>query len=128
MKHLLFVYGSLMSGFHNNRYLRGQKKLGVGVTFKEDLTLFSLGSYPGAVRLNDQSEKDIKGEVWEVTPECLARLDQLEGHPTVYRRESVSVDYRSGDETIRTVAWCYIYLYSVNGRTEVGDSWKEFTE
>lgn len=48
----------------------------------------------------------IRGEVYEVDGPCLDRLDMLEDHPRVYRREQVEVEI-SGGRVVR--AWLYFY-------------------
>ena len=37
----------------------------------------------------------VHGEVWEISPATLRQLDQLEGHPDWYRRESIQVQMNS---------------------------------
>jgi len=81
----VFVYGSLKRGLYNHRLLTE------GATFAgedriEGATMFDLGAFP-AVHLGGAGA--VHGEVYRVTPETLARLDRLEGCPTMYQRVRV---------------------------------------
>ena len=71
----VFVYGTLLSGFGNNRLLEGQPFLGPAKT-KPEFTLVNVGSFPGLV---EGGKTAILGEVYEVDNKCLAQLDRLEG-------------------------------------------------
>jgi gamma-glutamylaminecyclotransferase len=84
---LLFVYGTLMSGFGNNRLLSESFFVGKAETIGE-YSLYASGIpyvYP------DKPTSKIKGELWEVTPQQLPRIDQLEGHPRWYNRQLIDV-------------------------------------
>ena len=94
---LVAVYGSLRSGMGNHRLLAGQRLL-VETKTANPYAMYSLGSYP-YVRL-DRPVNQIIAEVYAVTPECLARLDVLEGYPHYYNRSLVPLE--SGHE-----AWMY---------------------
>ncbi len=112
----IFVYGSLLRGLENHHLLQGEKYLHRARTVDSfymvsnrttqrseekaghyDPTDFEpqepykypfLLKEPAAV---DHFRSRITGEVYEVSPEALARLDVLEGHPTVYMRHAVQV-------------------------------------
>jgi gamma-glutamylcyclotransferase (GGCT)/AIG2-like uncharacterized protein YtfP len=76
----LFVYGTLKKGFGLHSALNG-------APFIQDASLkgfqmFSLGGYPGIVR--DEKAGTVKGEIYEVDPITLHRLDYIEGS---YNRE-----------------------------------------
>ena len=95
------VYGTLKSGFSNNRLLQKADLVGTG-------------------KLKDRYPLEVKGlpylyaekgvgefvdvEVYDVDDELLARLDQLEGHPNWYKRERVLVDM---DDWSQSTAWVY---------------------
>lgn len=93
---LVFVYGSLKSGYWNNeRCLAGALLVGDGYTLKNYLLVD--GGVPFAIPAKDTDEKGlpIKGEVWEIDlNKHLPRLDALEGHPTFYTREQISVSVK----------------------------------
>ena len=88
----VFVYGSLMSGLHNNRFLEDAEFLGPERIGGEGLALVDLGSFPGLIR-SDHHDGDesyhIVGELYEVGADSLARLDRLEGVPRHYNRAEV---------------------------------------
>jgi gamma-glutamylcyclotransferase (GGCT)/AIG2-like uncharacterized protein YtfP len=91
MTHKLFVYGSLLSGLHNHHQLRDSRLLGSGLTY-DRFTMYDLESFPCLVR--DEHGEYAHGEVYEVDDDVLERLDQLEGVPSFYQRETVTVTVR----------------------------------
>lgn len=88
------VYGSLKKGFGNHRLLENSKLLNEAVYFNG--TMASLGGFPC---VSQHGNTKIKGEMYEVDDETLARLDQLEQHPRWYERKKIRT---SGGE-----AWVY---------------------
>ena len=84
---LLFVYGTLMQGFGNNRLLEGQTLIGQGET-ENKFTMYARGI--PFVNENESTSK-IKGELYEVQEDRFRRLDGLEGHPTWYERKLTNV-------------------------------------
>lgn len=112
----IFVYGSLMAGFGNNKLLDTAKFIGEGLT-SQTYTMISLGSFPGVLKGGSTS---IKGEVYEVDFYTLHRLDQLEGHPNWYKREPIKLEDGSTVEM-------YIYPEQGRGLPEVkSGSWRAF--
>jgi gamma-glutamylcyclotransferase (GGCT)/AIG2-like uncharacterized protein YtfP len=112
-RHVVFVYGSLLKGFGNYRhYLAGKDAAYVGRATTVDAAwgMLDLGSFPGVVPSKRGSP--VKGEVYMVTDDVFKRLDRLEGHPRMYKREQVEVEVstRSGDATT-LYAWMYVYQY-----------------
>ncbi len=85
---LVFVYGTLMRGQRNHRYLDGAQFLG-SVRTAGAYTLVSLGSFPA---LREHGSSSIAGELYSVGSATLATLDHLEGHPHFYLRGSVQLD------------------------------------
>lgn len=79
----VFVYGTLLSGQPNHRLLESSEKL-EDVTVELAAEMVSLGAYPALV--STVETHNIKGEVYEVSADCLQALDYLEGHPTFYQR------------------------------------------
>lgn len=102
-KHLVFVYGSLMRGFGNNGLLREQSFQGNATA--DSLSLFSLGAFPAALH----GSGSVKGELWLVDDDALARLDRLEGHPTFYERQDHVALTESGHEV-----GMQMYIYQGN--------------
>lgn len=92
---LLFVYGTLKRGFHNNRILETSEFVGEAVT-RQKYVLFRAG-FPVMMEskkryLADQYWRPVQGEVYNVTrPEAWARLDALEGVPYMYLRGKATV-------------------------------------
>lgn|SRR5574343_1090304 len=108
---LVFVYGSLKSGFHNHRLLKDSKFVGHAVT-KEKYTMYSYGSFPS---VTEEPEYNIHGEIYEITPETLKSLDRLEGYNpesshNFYERKTI--DVLINNELIP----CFIYF---GGKTSV---------
>jgi gamma-glutamylcyclotransferase (GGCT)/AIG2-like uncharacterized protein YtfP len=97
----VFVYGTLKSGEANNPLLTDNdaEKLG-DFDLVGPYRMFSLGGYPGVCRVTGIGDATIKGEVWEVSEECLHSLDLLEGHPEYYARSKIPTDYKN--------AWIYL--------------------
>ncbi len=81
----VFVYGTLLRGESNHRTLDGARFVGREKT-RPDYRLLDLGAYPAIVADGSTS---VVGEVYEVNAAGLARLDRLEGHPTMYLRTPV---------------------------------------
>ena len=73
----VFVYGSLKSGKHNNRFLSNQRFIAKART-QPVYRLVSFGSYPGMYEVAEAG-RCIHGEVWEVDAACKKELDWLEG-------------------------------------------------
>lgn len=75
MKHLLFVYGTLMSGMRNNRVLDGAVMI---TSIELPGRLYSAG-VPFFV-YDPDADTYVQGEVWEVDDAVLANTDRLEGY------------------------------------------------
>lgn len=56
--------------------------------------------------VKEPSDGPIKGELFEVNPETLRKIDELEGHPRVYKRELIEV---MDDNNVPVTAWAYLY-------------------
>jgi gamma-glutamylaminecyclotransferase len=76
-----------MSGESNAAELGGAAFLGAART-APSYTLVDLGDYPG---LLSGGATAVAGELYQVAPPHLDRLDVFEEHPDVYRREAVSL-------------------------------------
>ncbi len=72
----VFVYGTLKRGLSNSRYLSGQRFIAEART-QPNFRMVDCGGYPGMYTATGNG-LSIAGEIWEVTDECLARLDLLE--------------------------------------------------
>jgi gamma-glutamylcyclotransferase (GGCT)/AIG2-like uncharacterized protein YtfP len=93
----IFVYGSLLRGMANHDVIKDAQYGGRARTAYE-FTMVRLGYYPGVVHEGDQS---IVGELYELSPVQLQRVDMLEGHPDYYKRKQIVLN--TGDK-----AWIYL--------------------
>ena len=110
----VFVYGTLMRGYGNNRLMKGQTYLGKGTTLPL-YKLFAVGGFPG-MKMPMYDGVAVEGEVWLVDDGCLARLDSLEGVPVMYKRcDALLQDH----EDVQT----YIYQYDTDRYDECGPRW-----
>jgi gamma-glutamylaminecyclotransferase len=83
----IFVYGTLMSGERNNRFLQSAQFL-CRATTMPCFDLLDLGPYPAMV---ENGRTAAHGEVYMVDDETLAQVDQLEGHPHFYLRTRITL-------------------------------------
>src|SRR5438477_11415216 len=81
----LFVYGTLKRGFPGEAHMNGSRFEGPATTGR-GYALYDLGRYPAVVVIGQGT---VTGEVYWVTREHLARLDEYEGCPSDYARESL---------------------------------------
>jgi gamma-glutamylaminecyclotransferase len=86
---LLFVYGTLKRGQRHHGELGGARFAGVALTSPE-YRLLDLGAYPALTR----GGRSIDGELYEIDPRALERLDEFEGDAYV-RGEVRLADGRS---------------------------------
>ena len=100
---LIFVYGTLKRGYGNNRLLAESRFVDAAITENR---------YPlvvhGIPYLHDAPGvgHHVTGEVWAVTDQQLARVDQLEGHGRgFYERRRINVILMDNQEKIET--WVY---------------------
>ena len=112
--YLVFVYGSLKRGFELHEYVADQRFIGVAKTVRA-YELYDCGSYPAMVR-SDRDGSAVAGEVYEVTPQCLAVLDEVEGVSlNLYLPEKVKLQ-RPFD---RFSVLAYIYQQSVDNLPQI---------
>ena len=89
----MFFYGTLKKGQCRSHVLENQIFCGEATT-KPKYKLYSAGLFPCMVPNEDG--KSIPGEVYEIDDECLARLDRIEGHPHLYKREPIELNEFDG--------------------------------
>jgi gamma-glutamylcyclotransferase (GGCT)/AIG2-like uncharacterized protein YtfP len=99
---LVFVYGSLKAGYHNDRFLQTAKLLGKAIS-PPRFALLDLGMFPAAIR----GEHILTGEIYEVDAKTMRNLDRLEGNGRMYQRELCP--FRLGGKQVK--AWIYVYLH-----------------
>jgi gamma-glutamylcyclotransferase (GGCT)/AIG2-like uncharacterized protein YtfP len=97
----VFVYGTLKSGFRNNRLIAGCK---FQPAIAEGIELHDGPGYPYAKK----GTGIIYGELYEVSKEVMKRLDMLEGHPRHYERTKVNV-FADGQDV---EAWIYLSKFA----------------
>jgi gamma-glutamylcyclotransferase (GGCT)/AIG2-like uncharacterized protein YtfP len=83
----VFVYGTLLRGEANHHLLAAAQFLGPGRT-QAEYDLVNLGAYPAMV---PGASTAVTGEVYAVNDKTLRRLDQLEGHPHFFRRQTIQL-------------------------------------
>jgi len=117
----LFVYGTLQRGGVNHSMLSDQTFVGEART-APGFRLFDLGEYPGMVA-DPGSPISVKGEVWSVSDEALARLDAFEGVPEgLYRRVAIRLQEPFGADLVET----YLYAQEITGRSEIASgTWRD---
>lgn len=105
----VFVYGTLKSGYGNNRLLSDAKKVSDAVT-KKPWWLVDCG-FPYMLPEHHEGEAfPVVGEVWEVDNNTLHALDRLEGvEYNHYNRETISVDTENGEEEV----FAYVHVHEV---------------
>lgn len=106
----IFTYGTLKRGQCRNHVVASHTFCGEATT-KPNYRLYTQGSYPCLKKVEGLGES-IPGEVWEIDEECLKKLDRIEGHPTLYKRETIELN-----EFDSIVA--YFYQPSVEGMKEI---------
>lgn len=96
----LFLYGSLRQGLQNNYKLESAEFKGMYHTTKKYFMIGAKsGAYPYVVaeKLHDSLEHtEIHGELYLVSNVLLSSLDEMEGHPTQYKRQSVEIVNAAG--------------------------------
>lgn len=104
-KHLVAVYGSLLSGLGNNPVIQNENTELLGEIISEPVyTLYDLGYFPG---LHENGSTAVKMEVYSVDDEIALDVDGLEGYSpdrpaTFYDKKSI--------ETPWGTASVYIYM------------------
>ena len=118
-EHLVFVYGTLLTGEANHDYYLKDS----GPACKGYITgfeMYDIGSFPGIV----YGEGIVLGELYAVTPQVLERLDCLEGEGSLYIREFVPVTVDNGFPVFASV---YVYNGSVEGLDRIPESAQPYT-
>lgn len=97
---LVFVYGTLKSGGRLHTILRefGVEKVSDGTLMGHTLYLVGTDEVRGFPAMVPSPGDQVEGEVWTSTPQLIRYLDQVEGHPSWYRRTPVVLE--DGTETV----------------------------
>jgi gamma-glutamylcyclotransferase (GGCT)/AIG2-like uncharacterized protein YtfP len=100
---LLFAYGTLRRGGGNDGFVAGGTFLGT-VQTRDSYTLLcenlEFCPYLTGAPLPGVDREPVTGDLFEVSEFDLAKIDQLEGHPTWYERRSLTL--KDG-----RMAWAY---------------------
>ena len=120
LNRLVFVYGTLKTGFCRNYYLADSKLVGESQT-RPDYLMYDFGEYPGLVAVDPGKGKKIHGEVWAVSDLDVEQLDVVEAvEEGLYRRTVIELN-DSFDNEVEG----YLYCRSLNGLAECGESWSK---
>ena len=122
MTQRVFVYGTLKRGFHNHDLV--MRRPGSDGQYTYIGPAQTALPYPlfidiyGVPYLADvRAGGSIAGELYDVTEEGLAALDELEGVPTRYQRVLVGVEVgaegEKGAQKTKDQAWLYIILADI---------------
>lgn len=112
--HPVFVYGTLMQGERANSKLSGSE---FGGCFQlKDYAMYDLGSYPG---IRPCSGESVLGELYFVSADTLAKLDQYEGEGSLYLRTPVQI--HTGK--CAYAAEAYVYNQDVTGHKKLRERW-----
>lgn len=119
---LIFVYGTLKRGDVRAGALAGAKFLGEAHT-EPRYRLYDCGEYPALIGAAAGEEGvAVEGEVYEVTPECLARLDEVEGvAESLYERGPIALRPPFSGVAVEA----YFYRCPVAGLPELGSRWEQ---
>lgn len=99
---LVFVYGSLKKGFHNDHYLRESKFISKAFTSHLHWEMISLGGFPAVIL----GKGIVLGELYEVNDRTLINLDRLEGEGHFYTKQLIPVTVPIGGSY--NIAFMYI--------------------
>lgn len=118
---LIFVYGTLKRGDVRSGALAGERFLGE-VRTRPLYRLYDCGDYPGLMSAPAGSlGTAIAGELYEVSPACLERLDEVEGvAERLYERRQIELDAAPFAEPVEA----YFYLLPVAGLADCGPRWE----
>jgi len=115
----VFVYGTLQRGEVRDDALVQQRLVGAAVT-KPRYRLFNVGSFPGLIDAAPGAGRAIQGELYEVSAECLATLDEIEGTAAgLYARRPIAL----GAPFASLACEAYFYLGDVRRLPDLGDRW-----
>lgn len=108
----VFVYGTLLAGESNHRWLAGASYLGEWTT-PPLFRLTDLGPYPV---LSPAGRTAVSGEVYRISRLILQRLDVLEVYPSEYQRRLIDTPWGR--------AWVYLRASAPAGRALHHGDWR----
>ena len=107
----VFVYGTLMRGECNHKFLENSEFLGMASV--EGYEMYNVGWYPAIIHGDDM----IPGELYEVPKRDMRKIDGLEGEGSLYIRRC--------EMTSLGLAYIYEYALDTSGLERI-DSWKDY--
>jgi gamma-glutamylaminecyclotransferase len=115
VKTIVFLYGTLKRGLRNHFLVADEEFRGEVVT-EPHYRVIDLGPYPGLIA--DMADGlAVRGELWAVSERCLERLDEFEGVPGLFTRESVSIVGQTEE------VFAYFWNRSIPPDVPSGDNW-----
>jgi gamma-glutamylcyclotransferase (GGCT)/AIG2-like uncharacterized protein YtfP len=101
----IFVYGTLKQHQPNFTIIKNGLFCGVGKLDKANgFRMVSLGAFPALIPASYDDSQVIHGEIWDVDPEAFKNVEYLEGYPTFYDRERLSIKDSENNEH-----HCFVY-------------------
>lgn len=110
----IFVYGTLMRGMPEHNRLGSAEFQGIART-ESAFTLYDTGQWPAGVYDGCSA---ISGELYKIHRTKLAKLDVFEGHPHLFRRQTIKL--ASGGTAI---AWIYVAKISATWAVIASGRW-----
>lgn len=113
--HNLFVYGTLKRGHGNSKLLAHAEILGMATSVSK-YKLLDCGIPFMIESLDENSGACVRGELYRIDDETLARCDRLERHPRLYMRSMRAFKLSDG-----TLLEAWVYLKTDNDRVWHGE-------
>lgn len=111
---IIFVYGTLKTGYGNHRLLLDSNYMGEGKIIGYDL--YDLGSFPGIIG----GTGEVLGEIYEIDQYTLKKVDMLEAEGFLYSR--VPVEVFQNEKIIKADA--YVFKRSLNNARRIEREWR----
>ena len=111
----VFVYGTLRYGHERHDILENARFVGYG--FIKGFKLYNLEFYPAIAKENGI----VYGEVYEISPETLKTLDWIEGHPTLYKRITVTAYFDKNQKHKLENVYTYLYNQPIESAKPIPD-------
>lgn len=113
----IFVYGTLKKGFCRHYALEAESFVAVTTTVPR-YQMVNVGTYPGLLEAETEGLA-IQGEVWDVRPETLVALDEIEGTDEgEYERRRIELN----DPSLGSVE-AYFFLKATPEMPDCGSIW-----
>lgn len=136
---ILFVYGTLKSGFNRHPSIQEQRYLGTAWTASA-YRMFAYGGFPALIAQQSPEAKELDlnkrvfGELYEVSHEAFFQLDKVEGvDSNLFARHLIKLDeitlfrpplYKtSWDQLQKKEVQSYVFMQKVNGAAEIEEFW-----